>query len=97
MTQEERKKYFKFYRGEERCPDEWIDTPKGMIWQAEKNAEHFWENLSSGEWDKELGFESPRPLEATLEDYVVSTAQKFDPWNWAEVERIYKETKRRED
>ena len=88
MTKEEQTKYFKFYRGEEQCPAEWRGKAEGIIWGAEKVAEENWERIVSGEFDKNYGYE-PRPIEETLEDIVVSTAQKFDPWSWEEVAAIY--------
>lgn len=96
MTHEERKKYFKFYRGEEFCPTEWCGEPQGVIWGAERNIEADWEKISSGKWDESYGY-AKRPLEETIEDFVVSTAQKFDPFNWAGIAEFYRTTQGRED
>ena len=90
MTQEERVRYFKFYRGEEFCPDEWCGEPQGVIWGAERNMEYHWESISSGDWDRMLGYNPPRPLEESMTDFVVSTAQRFCPFDWWEVERFYR-------
>ena len=89
MTAEERKKYFKYYRGEDHCPAEWAGTPEGVIWGGERVVEENWERIVSGAWDKDFGH-APRPVEETIEDIVISTAQKFDPWDWEEVAAFYK-------
>lgn len=97
MTQIERKKHFKYYRGEESCPEEWCGKPEGIIWGAEREIEHAWDSISSGEWDKSLGYDTPRPIEESISDFVVSTAQKFDPWDWEKVAEFYKNTPGRTD
>ena len=88
MNNEERQRYFKFYRGEEQCPAEWRGKAEGIIWGGERVASENWERIISGAYDREYGF-APRPIEETIEDIVISTAQKFDPWDWEEVAAFY--------
>lgn len=100
MTQEERKRYFKYYRGEDRCPEEWRGEPEGIIWSAERlmDDEVFWAQIVSGEWDEGLGWgREERTLQERITDIVISTAQKFDPWDWKEVAKLYASTPGRAD
>ena len=85
MTQEERKKYFKFYRGGEYCPDEWCGEPRGVIWEAERQIELNWDDLVSQEPE--------RPIEERLEEWVSIVAGKFDPWDCAADMEFYRTTK----
>lgn len=91
MTQEERRKYFKFYRGEDRCPEEWCGQPRGIIWGAEREAERIWPDLVSGEWG------TSATLEGRLEEFVSGVAGKFDPFGWTDVMEFYSVAKSRED
>lgn len=92
MTNEERKKYFKYYRGEESCPDSWRGKTEGNIWCGERVVEENWERIKSGEWDKSFGYD-PRPIEETIEDIIIGVAQKFAPWDWEEVAALYESIK----
>lgn len=89
MTQEERKQYFKFYRGEESCPDEWCGEPKGIIWGAEREAERIWPDLVSGKWG------NGDTIEKRLEEFISGIAGKFSPFDWVEVAGFYRRTKGR--
>ena len=92
MTNEERKKYFTYYNGEDSYHSEWAGKAEGLIWAGERVVEENWERIKSGEWDKSFGYD-PRPIEETIEDIIIGVAQKFSPWDWEEVVTLYESIK----
>ena len=89
MTQEERKQYFKFYRGEATCPIEWHGEPQGIIWSAEKQIE--------ADWDYLISQEPKRPIGERIEEWISLIAGKFDPWDWVKDMEFYTSTPGRGD
>ncbi len=83
------RKYLKFYRGEEKCPEDWCGEPQGVIWGAEKQI--------ALDWDYLVKQEQNRPLEERIEEWVSLAVGKFDPWDAVKDMEFYRSTKGRDD
>lgn len=77
--------YFKYYKGEDKCPDDWSGESNGIIWGAEKAVAESWDHhekmLRTGE--------AKGPAELYVASLVLGIAASHAPYSMKEVEEDY--------